>query len=54
MTVNDVMAELRLSRATVYRLIEHGQIPAVKVGSSIRVDRDELRSALRPAAKEDQ
>lgn len=37
---------MRISRATAYRLVGSGELPAVKVGGSIRVDRDALNSML--------
>ncbi|MEJ5944278.1 helix-turn-helix domain-containing protein [Pseudokineococcus basanitobsidens] len=37
MTVAEVAEELRVSRMTVYRLIERGELPAVRVGRSYRV-----------------
>ena len=40
--VRDVARRLEVSRATAYRLIGAGQIPAVRVGGSIRVDPAEL------------
>jgi excisionase family DNA binding protein len=37
---------LRISRATVYRLIGAGEMPALRVGHSLRIDRDELHAWL--------
>lgn len=39
MTVNEVAATLRVSRATVYRLIHTGNLPGMRVGKSVRVSR---------------
>ncbi len=35
-----------VSRSTAYRLIERGELPAVRVGGQLRVDRDELREYI--------
>ena len=35
--------QLRVSRAKTYELISSGQIPSIKVGSSLRVPADALR-----------
>ena len=55
MTVNEVAAALRVSRATVYRLVRSGALTATDVGRSVRVTRravDEfLHRHLRPAAE---
>lgn len=36
-TVAEVASELRVSNMTVYRLIQGGQLPAVRVGRSYRI-----------------
>jgi excisionase family DNA binding protein len=36
-TVAEVAAELRVSNMTVYRLVQAGRIPAVRVGRSYRI-----------------
>ena len=36
-TVAEVAEELRVSNMTVYRLVQSGQIPAVRVGRSYRI-----------------
>ena len=41
---------LRVSRATVYRLINAGELPAHRIGGSLRIDRDELRDYIATAA----
>lgn len=40
LTVREVASMLRLSNMTVYRLINSGELPAVRVGKSFRL-RDE-------------
>ena len=46
---------LRVTRATVYRLIERGDLRAVRIGDGpsarLRVPRDELERLLQPEAK---
>lgn len=42
MTVGEVAAVLRVSTMTVYRLINAGQLPAVRIGRSFRVREEEL------------
>ena len=39
MTVNEVATALRVSRATVYRLVSSGALPGTRVGRSVRVTR---------------
>jgi len=56
LTVPEVAAVLRVSRATTYKLIEAGSIPSHRVGGSIRVERGEMLDALalRPVRLEDE
>jgi excisionase family DNA binding protein len=42
MTLREAAARLRVSERTLRRLIAIGAVPAVKVGSQIRLDPDEL------------
>jgi excisionase family DNA binding protein len=42
MTVSEVAAVLRVSTMTVYRLINAGKLPAVRIGRSFRVREEEL------------
>ena len=42
MTVSEVAAVLRVSNMTVYRLINAGQLPAVRIGRSFRVREEDL------------
>jgi excisionase family DNA binding protein len=42
MTVGEVAGELRVSTMTVYRLINSGQLAAVRVGRSFRVRPEDL------------
>lgn len=42
MTVGEVAAFLRVSNMTVYRLINAGELPAVRVGRSFRLREEDL------------
>jgi excisionase family DNA binding protein len=37
LTVREVAAKLRVSRATVYRLVQSGALPVLRVSNSIRI-----------------
>lgn len=39
MTVVEVASTLRVSRATVYRLVHSGALPGKRIGKSVRVTR---------------
>jgi len=38
LTVAEVAAMLRVSRATVYRLVRNAALPVVKIGADMRID----------------
>ncbi len=42
LTAPQVAAQLQLSRALVYSLIQRGELPAVRIGRSVRVLPDDL------------
>jgi excisionase family DNA binding protein len=42
----DIAEILNVSRKTAYRLIERGELPAVHVGTSVRVRPDDLAAYL--------
>ncbi|MDA8076217.1 MAG: helix-turn-helix domain-containing protein [Actinomycetota bacterium] len=42
MTVGEVASVLRVSSMTVYRLINAGELPAVRIGRSLRVRSEDL------------
>ncbi len=46
MTVNEVADLLRVSRMTVYRLINAGQLPSLRVGKSYRLREQDIHSYL--------
>lgn len=46
LTVNEVADLLRVSRMTVYRLINAGQLPSLRVGKSYRLREQDIHSYL--------
>jgi excisionase family DNA binding protein len=46
LTVTEVAAILRVSNMTVYRLINTGGLPAVRIGKSFRIREDDLNRYL--------
>lgn len=42
LTLKDVMSRLKLSRATIYRLIEQGELRPFKIGHSLRFEERDL------------
>lgn len=51
LTVDEAAAELRVSRRTLYRLIESGELPRVKIGSTTRITRAALEHYVAGDAK---
>jgi len=47
LTVAEVAALMRVSKMTVYRLVHHGELPAVRVGRSFRVPEQAVQDYLR-------
>ena len=47
LTVAEVAAAMRVSKMTVYRLVHNGDLPAVRVGRSFRVQRSAVDEYLR-------
>jgi excisionase family DNA binding protein len=45
-TVAEVADQLRVSNMTVYRLVQAGQLPAVRVGRSYRILEDDVDKYL--------
>ncbi|MDQ2725669.1 MAG: helix-turn-helix domain-containing protein [Actinomycetota bacterium] len=41
-TVSEVADQLRVSNMTVYRLVQSGQLPAVRVGRSYRIRAEDV------------
>ena len=52
MTVKEVAALLRVSPQTLYKMLDQGEIPAVKVGSQWRFDRNRIRDWLEGQSSE--
>lgn len=46
LSVSDVARQLKVSKMTVYRLIHTKQIPAMQIGRSFRIGREDLDSYL--------
>jgi excisionase family DNA binding protein len=42
LTIPDAAKYLRLSRAQTYRLAARGEIPAIRIGRSVRIRREQL------------
>lgn len=42
LTVQEVAEELAYTKTTVYRMIQRGDLPAYKVGSEYRIQREDL------------
>jgi excisionase family DNA binding protein len=45
-TVAEVAAQLRVSNMTVYRLVQAGQLPAVRIGRSYRIHEEDVDKYL--------
>lgn len=52
LTVNEVAARLRVSKMTIYRVIEQGDLAAIRIGRSLRVPEKALNKYLRDAGTE--
>lgn len=46
LTVAEVSRALRVSKMTIYRLIDSGELPAIRVGRSFRVPESAYRAYL--------
>ena len=47
LTIAEVAAIMRVSKMTVYRLVHGGELPAVRVGRSFRVQENDVDEYLR-------
>lgn len=47
LSVDQLAEALGVSRRTVYRLLEEGDVPHYRVGKHLRFDLDEVKKALR-------
>ena len=52
MTGKEVAARLRVAPQTLYKMLDQGEIPAVKVGSQWRFDRNRIRDWLEGQSSE--
>ena len=52
LTVKEVASLLRVSAQTLYKMLEQGDIPAVKVGSQWRFDREKIKAWIEQQARE--
>ena len=50
--VSEVAAKLRVSKITVYRMINSGEIPAKKFGKQWRFDPEEIMEWVKPVSGE--
>jgi excisionase family DNA binding protein len=46
MTVTEVATALRVSRATIYRLVNNGDLAGVRVGKAVRITRRAVRDFM--------
>ena len=46
LTPDDIMQALRLSRSTVYNMLKRGEIPSVKIGNMLRVNKSDFERWL--------
>ena len=52
MTVTEIAKELRVSRMTVYRMCDSGELPSIRVGRSVRIrEHDVIELIKRRGAK---
>ncbi len=51
MTVDEVAKYLKLSKITVYKLTQKGDIPGFRIGSSWRYNRERIDEIARTGAK---
>ena len=47
MTVTQVADYLKMSRASIYRLVQMGHIPHIRIGKSRRIRREQLEAWLK-------
>ena len=46
MTLPEVAEYLKISEVTTYKMMQNGKLPAVKIGRSWRVKRDDLKQFI--------
>jgi excisionase family DNA binding protein len=52
LSVTEVAALLSVSKMTIYRLINEGEVPAIRVGRSLRVPERAIREYMQEAIVE--
>ncbi len=52
MTVDEVAEYLKLSKITVYKLTQKGEIPGFRIGSSWRYNRDKIDEIARVGTRQ--
>ena len=53
LTAQEAAELLKVKKATVYEMVKRGEIPAVKIGKQVRIDREDLQRLLQPAGVKD-
>lgn len=48
LTAQEAAELLKVKKATVYEMVKRGEIPAVKIGKQVRIDREDLKKLLQP------
>lgn len=51
LTVAEVAVRMRVSRATIYRLVHNGDLPRMRVGKVLRVPRDAVADFIRKSSR---
>jgi putative molybdopterin biosynthesis protein len=46
LTVDEAAQELKISPATVYRMVWKGELPAFRIGRLVRIERSDLLSLM--------
>ena len=54
LTAQEAAELLKVKKATVYEMVKRGQIPAVKIGKQVRIDREDLQRMLQPGGAREQ
>jgi len=48
LTAQEAADLLKVKKATVYEMVKRGEIPAVKIGKQVRIDREDLNRLIQP------
>lgn len=51
LTINEIIAILKVSKLTIYRYIKAGKLPAYKVGRDYRIKKEEFDKFLNQSKK---